>query len=251
MLVDLPWFIYSWQKWNKVKLIGLRWSNLCPSLSARVCSSLCLVSQWWYLIISSSAAPFSSCPQSFSASVFSSESALHIRWPKYWSFSFSSSPSKEYSGLISWDWLIWSLCSQGFLKSCLQHHNSRASVFWCSAFFMDQLSYPYVTTRKTIALTIWIFVHKVMSLLFNMLSGFVICVHARLFQSCLTLCDPMDCSLPGSMSRGFSRQEHWSGFPCPPPGDLSDPGIKPTSLMSSALADEFFTTSTTWELSLF
>ena len=102
--------------------------------------------------------------------VFSNESTLHMGWPKYWSFSFSISPSNEYSGLISFriDWLnLFSL--QGTLKSLLQHHSSKASILRCSGFFMVQLSHPYMTTGKTIALTIWTFVGKVMSLLFNML----------------------------------------------------------------------------------
>ena len=99
--------------------------------------------------------------------VFSNESALHIRWPKYWSFSFSISPSNKYSGLISFrmDWLDL-LAVQGTLKSLLQHHNSKAPILRCSAFFMVQLSHLYMTTRKIIALTIWTFVDKVMSLLF-------------------------------------------------------------------------------------
>ena len=106
--------------------------------------------------------------------VFSNESAPCIRWPKYWSFSFSISPSNEYSGLISFtmDWLDL-LAVQGTLKSLLQHHSLKASVR-CSAFFMVQLSHPYMTTEKTIALTLWTLVNKVMSLLFNILSGFVI-----------------------------------------------------------------------------
>ena len=107
--------------------------------------------------------------------VFSSESVLHIRWPKYWSFSFSISPSKEHPGLISFrmDWLDL-LAVQGTLKSLLQHHSSKASIPWCSAFFIVQLSHPYMTTGKTIALTTRIFVDKVMSLLFNMPSRLVI-----------------------------------------------------------------------------
>ena len=107
--------------------------------------------------------------------VFSNESALRIRWPKCWSFSFSISPSNEYSGLISFriDWLDL-LAVQGTFKSLLQHHNSKAAILQCSAFFMVQLSHMYLTTRKTIALTVWIFVTKVMSLLSNMLSRFVI-----------------------------------------------------------------------------
>ena len=107
--------------------------------------------------------------------VFSNESVLHIRWPKYWSFSFSISPSNEYSGLTSFriDWLDL-LAVQGTLKSLLQHHSSKASILRCSAFFIAQLSCPYMTTGKTIALTRWTFVGKVMSLLFNMLSRLVI-----------------------------------------------------------------------------
>ena len=107
--------------------------------------------------------------------VFSNESTLCMRWPKYWSFSFSIIPSKEHSGLISFrmDWLDL-LAVQGTLKSLLQHHNSKASILWCSAFFIVQLSHPYMTTGKTIALTIRTFVSKVVSLLFNMLSRFVI-----------------------------------------------------------------------------
>src|SRR5574341_733096 len=106
--------------------------------------------------------------------VFSSELALHIRWPKYWSFSFSISPSNEHSGLISFrmDWLDL-LAVQGTL-SLLQHHSSKASILWCLAFFTVQLSHPYMTTGKTIALTRQTFVGKVMSLLFNMLSRLLI-----------------------------------------------------------------------------
>ena len=106
--------------------------------------------------------------------VFSNESALRIRWPRYWSFSFSISPSNECSVLISFrmDWLDL-LAVQGTLKNHPQHHNSKASILWCSAFFTVQLSHPYLTTGKTIALTRWTFVDKVMSLLFNILSRFV------------------------------------------------------------------------------
>ena len=106
--------------------------------------------------------------------VFSSESPLHIRWPKYCSFSFNISPSSEHSGLIfRMDWLDL-LAVQGTLKSLIQHHSSEASILWCSAFFIIQLSHRYVTTGKTIALTRQTFVDKVMSLLFNMLSRLVI-----------------------------------------------------------------------------
>ena len=107
--------------------------------------------------------------------VFSNESALRMRWPKYWSFRFSISPSNEHPGLVSFrmDWLDL-LAVQGTLKSLLQHHSSKASILWCSAFFTVQLSHPYMTTGKAIALTRWTFVGKVMSLLFNMLSKLVI-----------------------------------------------------------------------------
>ena len=107
--------------------------------------------------------------------VFSNELALRIRWPNYWSFSFSISPSNEHPGLISFRmyWLDL-LAVQGTLKSLLQHHSSKASILQCSASYMVQLSYPYMTIGKTIALTIWTFVGKVMSLLFNVLSRLVI-----------------------------------------------------------------------------
>ena len=107
--------------------------------------------------------------------VFSNKSALYIRWPKYQSFNFSISPSSEYSGLISFmiDWFDL-LAVQGTLKSLLQHHSSKALILCHAPFFMVQLSHPYMTTGKTIVLTTWTFVGKVMSLLFNMLSGFVI-----------------------------------------------------------------------------
>ena len=116
--------------------------------------------------------------------VFSNQSALRNRWSKYWSFRIS--PSKEYSGLVSF-WIDWFdlLAVQGTLKSLLQHHSSEASILWRSAFFMVQLSHPYMTTGKTIALTIWPFVSKVMSLLFNMLSKLVITFLSR--SKCLLI----------------------------------------------------------------
>ena len=112
--------------------------------------------------------------------VFANESALCIRWLKYWCFNFSISLSSEYSGLISFrmDWLDL-LAVQGTLKSLLQHHSSKASILWHSTFFIVQLSHPYMTVGKTIALTGWPFVGKVMSLLFNMLSRFVRAFHSR------------------------------------------------------------------------
>ena len=139
------------------------YSNSCPTISDAIQPSHPLPSP---LLL----------PSTFpSIRVFSSESVLHIRWPKYWSFSFSISSSNEYSGLLSFriDWLDL-LAVHGTLKSLLQHHSSKASVLWHSAFFIVQLSHPYITTGKTMALTRWTFVGKVMSLLFNMLSRLVI-----------------------------------------------------------------------------
>ena len=130
-------------------------------------------SSWWcHRTISSSVVPFSSCLHSFPASgSFLMSSALRIRWPMYWSCSFSISPSNEYSGLISCRMYWFDLLAvQGALKSLIQHHNSKPSVLRHSAFFMVQFSHPYMTTRRTITLTRWTFIGKVMSLLFNMLS---------------------------------------------------------------------------------
>ena len=132
----------------------------------------------------------------------SNRSALHIRWAKYWNFSFGISPSNEFSGLISFriDWL--ELAVQGTLKSLLQHHNSKASIFQPSAFFMVQVSHLYMTTGKTIALTIHTLVGKVMYLFFNVLSRCVIAFFprnssAQFSHSVVSLCSPMDCSMPG------------------------------------------------------
>ena len=142
--------------------------------------------------------------------VFSNESVLRIRWPKYWSFSFSISPSNEHPGLISFrmDWLDF-LTVQGILKSLLQHHSSKASILLYSANFIVQLSHPYMTTGKTIALTRWTFVGKVMSLLFNMLSAAA--AAAKSLQLCPTLCNPIDSSLPGSPVPGIlqARTLEW------------------------------------------
>ena len=147
----------------------------CPSPTPGAYSNSCPLSRWCHPTISSSVSPL--LPPSIfpSSRVFSNESALHIRWPKYWSFSFNISPSNEYPGPISFrmDWLDL-LAVQGTLKSLLQHHSSTASILRCSAFFIVQLSYPYLTTGKTIALTRLTFVGKVMSLLLNMLSRLVI-----------------------------------------------------------------------------
>ena len=142
--------------WSSLKLMSIEWMMLSSHLI--LCHPLLLLP---------SISP--------SIRVFSNESALCIAWPKYWSFSFNISPSNEYSGLISFriDWLDLPAV-QGTLKSLLQHHNWKASIVQCSAFFIVQLSHPYKTTGKTIALTSQTFVSKVMSLLFNMLSRLVI-----------------------------------------------------------------------------
>ena len=159
---------------NSLRLYGLQHAKLpCLSLSPRVCSDSCSLSQWCHQTISFSVTPFSSRPQSSVAiRVFSKESALPIRWSKYWSFSIS--PSSEYSGLLSFkiDWFDL-FAVQRTLKSILQPHSLKASVLQCSTFFMVQLSHLYMTSGRTTALTIWTFVDKMMSLLFNMLSRFV------------------------------------------------------------------------------
>ena len=148
-----------------------------PSPTTAVYSNSYPLSWWCHPIISSSVIPFSSCLQSIfpSIRVFPNELVLPIRWPKYWSFSFSISPSNEYSGLISFriDWLEL-LEVQGILKSVFQYHSSKASILRHSAFFIVQLSHSKMTTGKTIALTRWTFVGKVMPLFFNMLSRLVI-----------------------------------------------------------------------------
>ena len=157
--------------------------------------------------------------------VFSNESTLYMRWPKYWSFSFSIIPSKEIPGLIFRMDCLDLLAVQGTLKSLVQHHSSKGSILWHSAFFTVQLSHPYMTTGKTIALTGRTFVGKVMSLLFDMLTlvirGTQIKTAIRYFQptaaaakslqSCLTLCDPVDGSPPGSTVPGIlqARTLEW------------------------------------------
>ena len=148
---------------------------LCPSPTPRVHSDSRPSSQWCHPAISSSVIPFSSCPQSLPASQSFPMSQLFLRSSKSWSFSFSIIPSKEHPGLISFrmDWLDL-LAVQGTLRSLLQHHSSKTSILWCSAFFTVQLSHPYMTTGKTIALTRRTFFGKVMSLLFNTLSRSVI-----------------------------------------------------------------------------
>ena len=157
-----PWtiacqaFLSITNSWSLLKLMSI--TSVMPSNHLILCRPLLL--------------PPSIFP---SIRVFSNESVLCMRWPKYWSFSFSISPFNEYSGLISFrtDWLDL-LAVQGPLKSLIQHHSSKASIIRCSAFFIVQLSHPYMSTGKTIALTRWTFVGKVMSLLYNVLSRLVI-----------------------------------------------------------------------------
>ena len=164
----------SVQSLSCVQLFETPWTEACQaslSITNSWSSNTCPLSWWCHPTSSSSLIPFSSCLQSFPASVFSSESVLCIKWLKYWNFCMSISPSNEYLALISFrmDWLdllaVW-----GTLKSLLQHHSSKASIIWHSAFFMVQLSHSYLTSGKTIALTRLTFVGKVVSLLFNMLS---------------------------------------------------------------------------------
>ena len=164
------------------QLLGV-YSNSCPS------------SRWCHPAVSSSIIPFFSCPQSLPTSESFPMSQLRMTWPKYWSFSFSIISYKEHPGLISFrmDWLDL-LAVQGTRKSLLQHHSSKASILRCSAFFTVQLSHPYMTTGKTIALTRCTFVGKVMSLLLNMLSRLVITFLPRSkqasfnFMAAITIC---------------------------------------------------------------
>ena len=146
----------------------------CLSPTPGVHPNSCPLSLWCHPTISSFVVHFSSCPQPSPTSGSFQMSQICIRWPKYWSFSFNISPSNEHPGLISFrmDW-FYLLAVQGTLKT-LHHHSSKASVLLCPAFFIVQLSYPYMAIGKTIALTRWTFAGKVMSLLFNMLSRLVI-----------------------------------------------------------------------------
>ena len=207
------WYIYTMEyhsaiKKNTFESVLMRWMNLEPIIQSEVgqkFSSVRSLSRVWLFVSAAHQASLSisnsqnllklmslesvmpsnhlilCCPLLLlpsifpSIRVFSSETVLCIRWPKYWRFSFSISPSNEYSGPVSFrmDWLDL-LAVQGTLKSFLQHHNSKASILQCSVFFTVQLSHSYMTTGKTIALTRWTFVSQVMSLLFNMLSRLII-----------------------------------------------------------------------------
>ena len=167
MLICVQLFATPWTAAHQAS------QSIANSWSLLKCMSIDLVMPCNHLILCH---PLLLPPSIFpSISVFSNESVLHIRWPKFWSFSFNISPSNEYSGLVSFrmDWLDL-LALQETLKSLLQHHSSKASILRCSAFFIVQLSHPCITTGKTIALTRQTFVGRVMSLLFNMLSRLVI-----------------------------------------------------------------------------
>ena len=147
--------------------------------------------------------------------VFSNESTLHMRWPKYWSFTFSINPSNEHPGLISFrmDWLEL-LAVQGTLKSLLQHHSSKASILWCSAFFTVQLSHSYMTTGQTATLTRWIFVGKVMPLLFNMLSRLVIDFLPRSKHHLISWLQATICSDFGTQKNSLSLFPHLFAMKC-------------------------------------
>ena len=192
--------------------------------------------------------------------VFSKESVIHIRWPKYWRFSFSISPSNKYSELISLriNWFDL-LAVQGTLKCFLQNHSLKASILQNSAFFMVQLSYPYITTGKTILLTRWTLVCKVMSLLFNMLSRWVLPMLVisvvsirrilKVIHSCPTVCNPMDYIIHGILQARilewvaiFSRGLEWVAIPFS--RDLPKPGIKPRF---PALQVDFLTAEPPWK----
>ena len=174
-------------QFSSIQLLGHFWLSATPWTAANQ-ATLSIINSWSLLKLMSIESVMPSnhlilchpllLPSSIfpSIRVFSNEPVLCFRWPKYWSFSFSISPSNEYSGLISFrmDWFDL-LAVQGTLKSLLQHHSSKASILWRSAFFMVQLSHPYMTTGKTITLTRRTFVGKVMSLLFNMLSRLSLC----------------------------------------------------------------------------
>ena len=167
----VPWLDPDQYNANKIKLIYYPWTS--PLSSVQLLSHVQLFVTPWTAARQASLSITNSwsLPKLMSWPLFSNESALHMRWPKYWSFNFNISPSNEYPGLISFrmDWLNL-LAVQGTLKSLLQYHNSETSILQHSAFFIIQLSHPYMTTGKTIALTRQTFVGKVMSLLFHILS---------------------------------------------------------------------------------
>jgi len=186
----------------------------CLSPTPRVQPDSRPLSQWCHPAISSSVVPFSSCPPiPPNIRVFSNESTLHRRWPKYWRFSFSIIPPKEIPRLISFrmDWLDL-LAVQGTLKSLLQHHSSKASILRHWAFFTVQLSHPYMTTGKTIALTRWTFVGKVMSLLLNMLSR----LSCSKLPTLLLICTFFVSKSPRRILHGQNMTRIWTPMLIPP-----------------------------------
>ena len=191
---------------------GLQHARLpCPSPTPRACSNSCPSSRWCHPNISSSVVPFSSCLQSFQHQGLFQWVSFSHQVAKYWSFTFNISPSNEHPGLISFrmGWLDL-LVVQGILKSLLQHHSSKAAILWRSAFFIVQLSHPYMATGKTIVLTRWTFVGKVISLLFNMLSRLVITFLPRSksfnFTAAITICSDL----------GAPKNKVWHCFHCFP-----------------------------------
>ena len=155
--------------------------------------------------------------------VFSNESTLRMRLPKYWSCSFSIIPSNEHPGLISFRMdRLDLLAVQGTLKNLLQHHSSKEANLWRSAFFTVQLSHPYMITGKTIALTRWTFVDKVIPLLFNILSRMVMKVKVKSLSSIQLLMTPWTAAYQAPPSMGFSRQDYWSGVPLPSESDKTE-----------------------------
>ena len=164
LLCQLYWLLL----FSCIQLFATPWAATCQascsSLSHGVCSNSCPLNRWWHPTISSSVFPLSFLFNLSEHQVLFQWAVLRVRWPKYWSFSFSISPSNEYSGLISFGIDLFGLLAiQGTLRSLLHHHSSKASILWCSAFLLVQLSHPYMTTGKTIALAIQTFVGKVMS----------------------------------------------------------------------------------------
>ena len=215
-------FVVAVHSLSAIQLFVTPWKHArlpCPLLSPGVCSNSCPLSQWCHPTISPSVAPFSSCPQSFPASGSFPMSLLFVSGGQSIGASaLSISLSSEYSGLISF-WSNWFhlLAVQGILRSLLQHHSSKASIFWCSAFFMVQLLRLYMTTGKAIPLTIQTFVSKVMSLLFSMMSRFVIAFlpgNKSLLISWMQ--SPSTVILEAKKKKKKKRKENLSLFPFSP-----------------------------------
>jgi len=212
----------GWEYWNGFSSVAQLYPTLCDPMNCSTQHSLSIINSWSlpkpmsiesvmpsnHLILCCSLLLL---PSIFpNITVFSNESALRTRWPKYWSFRFSICPSNEHPGLISFtmDWMDL-LAVQGTLKSLLQHHSSKASILQCSAFFIVQLSHPYTTTGKTIALTRRTFVGKIMSLLLNMLSRLVITFLPRSQRLLISLPQSLLQSLLEWVAISFSRGSSW------------------------------------------